>query len=156
MSSAGTAAVEPGVAVRRAADGEARACRLMMPEVFGPAFAPDLWVAIDRETSLIVGAAAVAWRPLSKPPGFPVQVHVPSPLRRRGIGRALVEAVAESCSGSAACLHAWTGVRAGGPAAPTLPARTRERKPGVGRRQISKRISDCAAGAALAGGGPAR
>jgi hypothetical protein len=122
VSSADSAAVEPGLVVRRAADSETRACRLMMPEVFGPLFVPDLWVAIDRETSLIVGAAAVAWRPLSKPAGFPVQVHVPVPLRRRGIGRALIDAIARDCAGSAACLHGWAGVREGGAAALFLAA----------------------------------
>jgi GNAT superfamily N-acetyltransferase len=118
LGSASAAASD--IAVRRAADDEARACRLMMPETFGPTLAPDLWVAIDGATSLIAGAAAIAWRPVSSPPGFPVLFHVLPPLRRRGVGRALVEAVARACAGNASCLHAWVPVPESGPAAAFL------------------------------------
>jgi GNAT superfamily N-acetyltransferase len=96
--------------VRRAEDHEARACRLLLPEVFGASAAPDLWVAIDRETALLVGAAAIGWQPNFDPPGCLLHVHVPTPLRRRGIGRALVEAVAEACAGSTPCLHSWVSL----------------------------------------------
>lgn len=98
------------ILIRRATDGEARACRLMMPEIFGPSHAPELWVAIDRETSLLVGGAGAAWHLVSDPPGFPVYVHVLPSVRRRGIATALVNAVARACSGDACRLNAWFDV----------------------------------------------
>ncbi|HLG87135.1 MAG TPA: hypothetical protein VKZ79_08050 [Alphaproteobacteria bacterium] len=108
--------------MRRAADAETRACRLLLPETFGPAYVPDLWVAIDDETGLLVGAAAVAWRPLSDPPGFPLHVHVPQALRRRHIGSALVEAVARACVGEIGQLRSWASISDDSPTIPFLHA----------------------------------
>jgi GNAT superfamily N-acetyltransferase len=108
--------------VRRAEDDEARASRLLLSEVFGVGQAPDLWVAIDRETSLLVGAAAIGWQPVFEPPGCLLHLHVPAPLRRRGIGRALVEATARACAGQTPCLHSWMAVSDGEAAAAFLSA----------------------------------
>jgi GNAT superfamily N-acetyltransferase len=101
--------------VRRAEDGETRACRLLMPQTFAPAYAPDLWVAIDRETALIVGAAAIAWQPSHDPAGCRLHLHVPPPFRRRGIGRALVETIVGAATGSTRCLHSWADIPDDGP-----------------------------------------
>ena len=122
MSATGTERPQParsedGLLVRRAEDREARAGRLLMPETYGPQQAPDLWVAIDTETALIVGAAALSWRPAFDPAGLPLQIHVPPPLRRRGIGRALAAAVANAVRGSTPRLHSWFGIGDDGPAA---------------------------------------
>ncbi len=108
--------------MRRASDAEGRACRLLLPEVFGPVYAPDLWVAIDSDTDLLVGAAAVAWRPVAEPPGFPVSVHVLEPLRRRGIGSALVEAIARACAGDARRLQSAMSFEDNSPVIPFLRA----------------------------------
>lgn len=97
------------VHVRAAKAEETYACRMLMPEGFTPTSAPELFVAVTTTSpSAVVGAAAVGWRQLSKPPGFPVQIHVIAPLRRRGIGRALLAAVTEACRGETDLLHAWT------------------------------------------------
>lgn len=110
------------LAVRRAADHEMRACRLLMPDVFWPRSAPDLWVAIDPETSLLVGAAAIAWHMASDQPGFPLHLHVPAALRRRRIATALVQAIVRACAGNAPRLNSWFDVAAESPAAAFLTA----------------------------------
>lgn len=94
----------------------------MMPESFGPRSAPDLWVAVNRQTELMVGAAAVSWRLLTSEPGFPVNIHVLPPQRRRGIGSALVEAVASACAGATPCIHGWTAYSGASDAAAFLRA----------------------------------
>ncbi len=103
--------------VRPARDAEARACRLLMPEVFSPSYAPELWVALDPMGSGIIGAGAVVWQPMPPGPGFPVQLHVIPSRRRRGIGTALLQAIADACSGHVECLHSWANEAEGGPAA---------------------------------------
>ncbi len=52
----------------------------------------------------IRGAAALAWIPR----GFPLLVHVAPPWRRQGIGRALVQAAANTAVGETPALRAWT------------------------------------------------
>ena len=82
-----------------------------MPDIFGPSYAPELWVALDREADLLVGAAGVAWHLVSDPPGFPVYAHVLPSMRRRGIGTALMEAVVSACRHDDALrLNAWFDV----------------------------------------------
>lgn len=103
--------------VRRAEDREAKACRILMPEVFGAFYAPDLWVAIDEETGLLVGAGAVGWQLVSEMPGFPVHLHVVAPLRRRRVGTTLIGAIAAGCRGETRRLLSWFAVPVDGPAA---------------------------------------
>ena len=98
------------VAIRPARDAEAAACRALMPETFAPARAPELHVAVA--SNAIVGAAAIGW----VPGGFPVQAHVVPSWRRRGVGRALLDAVATAARGETARLRAWTLVGEGSPA----------------------------------------
>jgi hypothetical protein len=112
----------PEVVIRRAEAGEARACRMLMPETFTADFAPELWVAIDGSTSRIAGAAAVAWRPFLEPPGFPVQVHVVPPWRRRVSATALLGAASRAAIGSTSRLHGWSSVPEDSPAASFLMA----------------------------------
>jgi len=110
------------VLIRPANDEEAYACRLLMPEAFSPHFVPELWVATATATSQLIGAAAVAWRPLGQPRGFALQVHVLPAERRRGIGTALVETIARTCAGETQHLHAWTFVNEGSEAEAFLKA----------------------------------
>jgi len=105
------------ITVRPARDSETRACRLLLPELFSATFAPELWVAVHPATSEIMAAAAVVWQPMPPGPGFPVQVHVASPYRRRGVGTALVRAVVDACRGATGCLHSWASEVENGPAA---------------------------------------
>ncbi len=94
----------PGVAIRRAGDGELRACRMLVPEAFAPRRAPECHVALAGSPPVPVAAAAVSW----VAGGFPLQVHVAQPWRRRGIGRALVETVAASAIGETDRLRSWS------------------------------------------------
>ena len=104
------ASFPPAVSVRAAADHEARACRLLLPEMFDAHQAPELLVAVlhDKEApekSRLVGAAGIA-------PGYgpgrgsALLVHVTPSFRRRGVGRALIEAAVASCRGRSAVLRA--------------------------------------------------
>jgi GNAT superfamily N-acetyltransferase len=95
------AGASPDVSVRAAADREARACRLLLPEMFDAHQAPELLVAVLHnaeapDKSRLVGAAGIA--PSYGPRrGSAVFVHVTPSFRRRGVGRALIEAAVASC-----------------------------------------------------------
>jgi len=71
--------------------------------------------------ALLAGACAVSWfnapKPEAEPGGFPILLHVVPPMRRQGIGRALVEAAAEWCRGETAGLRSWLPVAEGSGAA---------------------------------------
>lgn len=108
--------------IRAARDAEMRACRMLMPETFAPTIAPEAHVALVGNPAQIVGAAAVAWRPWSKPPGFPVQIHVVPGFRRRGIARALLRYVVACCAGETQGFHSWAAVPEPSPAASFLAA----------------------------------
>ena len=76
------------VTVDPARETEAAACLALLPEAVGlPA---ELLIA--KRAHAIVGAAAVHWRNVSQPPGFPLAIHVLPPERRQGIGRLLLDA----------------------------------------------------------------
>jgi GNAT superfamily N-acetyltransferase len=108
------------LSVRRAEDREARACRRLMPDLFAPTHAPELWVA--EEMGVLVGAAAASWHLVSQPAGFPVHVHVAPQARRRGIGTALVQTIAQAARDDAPALNAWHDVAQGSEAAAFLAA----------------------------------
>jgi len=115
--------LKAAIQVRAAADGETRAGRLLMPETFSAHLAPELWVAIDPANRRILGAAAVAWQPLPPHAGFPVQIHVVPPARRRGIASALLGAVVDAVKGSTRHLHGWVNQSEGSAGAAFLAAR---------------------------------
>lgn len=110
----------PLVAISPASDDEARACRMLMPETFFPYFAPECWVARDSQTGRIVGAAAVAWQPVARHAGFPIQIHVVPSARRRGVGTALFDTVSRICRESTRQLEAWSNHPEGSVAAAFL------------------------------------
>ena len=87
----------------------------MMPDLFAPTHAPDLWVAL--EDGVLAGVGAVSWHRTSQPAGFPVYVHVEPAWRRRGIATALVEGIAEAARQDAPCLNSWFDVAPGSDAA---------------------------------------
>jgi GNAT superfamily N-acetyltransferase len=103
--------------IRCADDWEARACRLLMPDLFSAVYAPELWVAYDRASAQLAGAGAVGWQPVPPQAGFPVYVHVIASQRRRGIGTALMHAIAGVCKGNTRCLHSWMSETEGSAAA---------------------------------------
>lgn len=89
------------LAVREARDEEHERCRTVLPQCFLPGAAPELFVASDGED--IRGVAAVLW----STGGFPLQLFVFEPFRRRGIGRALVDAVVDAAHGETGTLRNW-------------------------------------------------
>jgi GNAT superfamily N-acetyltransferase len=101
--------------VRPAREHEARACRLLVPALFSATEAPDLLVAVV-DGGRVVGAAALGTIFNVAPGrrlGFPCDVHVVASWRRRGVGRALVEAAVERCRGRAPALLALEAVDTG-------------------------------------------
>lgn len=95
-----------------------RACRMLVPETFSPRRAPECLVALAGSPPVPVAAAAVSW----VAGGFPFQVHVAPPWRRRGIGRALVDAVATWVAGETDRLRSWSLVPEDGAAPAFLQA----------------------------------
>ena len=99
-----------------ARDNEARAGRILLPEMFGPAGAPDLLIARLTEPLRVIGAAALGAEAGGEG-SVPVQVHVVPAWRGRGVGRALVRAAAEHARGRAGALCPLRPVPAGSQAA---------------------------------------
>jgi GNAT superfamily N-acetyltransferase len=93
-------------------------CRALIPAA---AALPAEWlVAFDSDaddSAAILGAAALVWRNSSWGPGFPLWVEVVPPQRRRGIGRALVEAATGLGRGETAGLWVLQPLAPGTPAA---------------------------------------
>ena len=76
------------VSIAPALETEAAACLALLPEVVGL----PVELLIAKRAHAIVGAAAVHWRNLGEPVGFPLSIHVLPPDRRLGIGRRLLDA----------------------------------------------------------------
>lgn len=93
--------------IRRAQDVEMRAARMLLPDTFSATGAPDVLLALVD--GRLAGAVAMGW----VPNGFPVDVHVIPSFRRRGIGRALIEAVVAAAAGEADRLRSWNMVGEG-------------------------------------------
>lgn len=111
------------VAIRPARDGEARACRMLLPGAYGGGPEPEVLVARDGcPDGAILGAVALQWQGWTAPPGFPLLVEVVPGARRHGIGRALVEAAAVLAAGEAPGLWAWDLAAEGSGAARFLAA----------------------------------
>ncbi len=107
--------------IRPARDAEARACRILLPEMFTPSQSPDLLVAMT-DAQRLAGALALSSVHGPGEPGFAMLVHVVPPLRRRGIGRALIEAAVARCRGRTPVLRAMRPVTADSQAAEFLAA----------------------------------
>jgi len=111
----------PGLTLRPAQENEARACRMLLPEMFAAHGAPDLLVAIVEKAGRprLAGAAAVGTVHARKPE-LPFLVHVVPALRRQGVGRALVQAVMRRVRGRTEILRALHPVPADSQAAQFL------------------------------------
>lgn len=129
MSAPRAATDAPGQAapaIRPARASEARACRILLPEMFGAHAAPDLLVAIGESpgkpgAKRLAGAAGLGTVNGPKP-GFPLLVHVVPGFRRRGIGRALIDAAIARVRDRTTVLRALAPVPAGSQAAAFLEA----------------------------------
>lgn len=89
-----------------------------MPETFGFDSVPEMLVAVpDDASGPIVGACAISWcnapKPEVDPSGFPIMLYVVEAERRKGVGRALIEAAAEWCREETTVLRNWMPVPAG-------------------------------------------
>jgi GNAT superfamily N-acetyltransferase len=81
-----------------------------LPEITAGAAPPRVFVATSR--ARILGVAAMGTQPWGhRPPGFRFALRVTVPYRRRGVGRALVQAAAREARGlGARALRAWRSV----------------------------------------------
>jgi GNAT superfamily N-acetyltransferase len=106
------------VVVVSAKENEAPACLALLPRAVGaPA---ELLIA--RRDGQFSGASAVFWVSASDPPGFQVDVRVLTEWRRKGVGRALLEAAADLADGETDGLWALEGTSVASPAARFLEA----------------------------------
>jgi GNAT superfamily N-acetyltransferase len=80
---------QTGFAIRPAEGGDAKAIRMLLPEVPEDG---DRFVAVDASHGLVIGAAVAtrAWRRKDRP-GPGVAIHVVEPCRRCGVGRTLLD-----------------------------------------------------------------
>ena len=82
------------ITVARAQESEAPACLALTPRFSGAA---ELMIArVDGE---LAGAAGIGWVNVLEPAGFFVEVRVLTRWRRKGVGRALIEAAADLAGG---------------------------------------------------------
>ncbi|MEX0777945.1 MAG: GNAT family N-acetyltransferase [Phycisphaeraceae bacterium] len=104
-------------AVGLAREPEVRAVRMLLPGVFG-GLAPLLFAAVRVADAQVVGAAALIPRPMGRPSGFKFAIRVVEPMRRRGIGTALLAAAAaEARARQMEALYAPTPIQIGSEAA---------------------------------------
>ena len=85
-------ATAPEITIRIARDDEARACRILLPEMFPADQMPDLLTAISDDAAGPHFAGALAMSAVNCPrePGFTFLLHVVPSFRRQGIGRGLL------------------------------------------------------------------
>jgi GNAT superfamily N-acetyltransferase len=110
--------------VRLAQPPEITAARMMLPGVFKAGVPPMVFVATPESAPRILGVGAVVTAPWGeKLPGFRFAVKVAQPYRRRGVGRALVRAIAdEARQHGARALRPWLTVGEDTPEAAMLRA----------------------------------
>jgi len=102
--------------IREATDSELPACRALLPEIFTGTPLPEVLVAVTPDDARLIGALAIGWGNIDKPPGFPLWMHVQAEWRRRGVGAALMRAAVALTAGETSCLRAARPLRLGDPA----------------------------------------
>ncbi len=102
--------------IQEAEAPDMRACRMLLPRTFTQTSAPRALIALDNAGTLI-GAAALRWIADGDPVGFPIDVHVIPPARRRGVGHALLTAAATLAAHDAPALRPWSILPENGPEA---------------------------------------
>ena len=107
-----------GLRITEADEAERAACCAFAPEAADPRVA----LLVARQDGDFAGVAAIQWECRMSPAGFGLQVRVLAPLRRRGIGRALVAAAKAHCRGETQGLWSARSHRLETPAAAFLGA----------------------------------
>ena len=129
--------------VRKAHDGEAVACRDLLPDLFSSVgYAPELTVAVHEVEGVIGGAGVVFAEG-----GFPVSLAVAPGWRCRGVGAALLDAAVDQARGETHALRTASPVEADGPAAAFL-----SRRGFVETRRFLRFETEGVRGAAILGG----
>lgn len=78
---------------------------------------PDTFVLTARDADgVLAGAGGILWQSWGRPPGFLAWVHVLPDVRRRGVGRAIAQALMERAAGEASGLWAARSLMEGSPA----------------------------------------
>jgi GNAT superfamily N-acetyltransferase len=108
----GSATPDASFRIRSARPEDAAGARMMLPEVFREPLLPILFAARQDGIPAPLGVAALGYSIWGdKPAGFRFALAVAPPHRRRGVGRALVDAViAEARRWDVAGLWAWNRV----------------------------------------------
>jgi GNAT superfamily N-acetyltransferase len=105
------------ITIARAHESEAPACLALLPRFTGQA---ELMIArVDGE---FAGAAGLSWINALDPAGFFVEARVLSRWRRKGVGRALIDAAADLADGETDGLWSLDGAPSASPAAMFLEA----------------------------------
>ena len=117
-------ATAPEITIRIARDDEARACRILLPEMFPADQMPDLLTAISDDAAGPHFAGALAMSAVNGPrePGFTFLLHVVPSFRRQGIGRGLLAEAIRLAVGRTPALRALNPVPTGSDAARFLAA----------------------------------
>ena len=102
----------PPFSIRPPTEAERRACRMLLPRASSSGQRCRFFVAAAGAPQRVVGAAAIGMdRRVETRGAWQVDLRVIVPLRRRGIGRALVEhVVAQARRHDVSALHAWDWV----------------------------------------------
>lgn len=96
---------------------------MLLPAMYTAEQSPDALVAVwGGATPSLAGAAATGTVHATGAMGFPFWLQVPPGFRRRGVGRALLAAIADRCRGRTPVLRAVSPVSAGSQAAEFLTA----------------------------------
>jgi GNAT superfamily N-acetyltransferase len=106
------------VSITLARESEAPAYIALLPRFAGG----QAEFLIARTAREFAGAAAVNWVAASDPSGFHLDARVLTTHRRRGVGRALIEAAVDLAQGETNGLWALDGAGLGAPAASFLEA----------------------------------
>jgi GNAT superfamily N-acetyltransferase len=100
-------AIEQHVKIRPPEGIELRICRMLLPEISGPAGVVQYHVAVEPGRSQVVGAVGIR-EDFTQATRWIIDVHVIAPARGKGVCRQLIEAAGiEAASHGVGALDAW-------------------------------------------------
>jgi len=98
------------VRIRAADDVDAAACRARLPDLFPTTGYPPQLIVAEVQGVGVVGAVGLVWAQ----EGFPLELAVDPPWRRRGVGGALVKAAIDRARGETFALRTASALIDGG------------------------------------------